>query len=278
MRIRSLLAVVAGGALVVAACGSDDDAGTTTQAAATTVAPAATDAAPAGSEAPAPSDAPAEDAAMTAAKANVAKYTTYSGGIGVTIPLTGKPEKKTIAFLECDAPTCAAYITPGFKDATAALGWDLKVIPMKSTDPGPAVQQAIDAGVDYIASTGVVLAQFQPQADAAKAAGIPLLSCFATDAPSAESGLYMQCGDGSAVSNVAGVLADWAVVDSNASANVLILTIRDFPILVTEEDAYKAQLAKSCPDCKVDTLNVTLDDLIGDEDREVSDREDEHVG
>jgi ribose transport system substrate-binding protein len=181
----------------------------------------------------------------------------------VTIPLTGKPPKKTFAWMECDVPTCASYLTPGIKDATAALGWDLKIIPMKSTDPGPAIQQAIDAGVDYISLTGVPVAAFQAQADAAKAKGIPILSCFATDAPSEESNVLMQCGDESFVKKTGPIMADWAIADSNGAANVLIVTIRDFPVLVSEEDAYKAELAKNCPDCKVDTLNVTLDDLIG---------------
>ena len=70
-------------------------------------------------------------------------------------PAHGSAESKTIAWLECDVPTCAAYLTPGFEAATEAIGWDLEIIPMKSTDPGPAFQQAIDAGVDYIASTGL---------------------------------------------------------------------------------------------------------------------------
>ena len=85
------------------------------------------------------------------------------------------------------------------KDATAALGWDLKIIPMKSTDPGPAIQQAIDAKVDYIASSGLSTALYQPQLDAAKAEGIKVLSCYGTDDPDPDSGLYMQCGDESFV-------------------------------------------------------------------------------
>ena len=165
--------------------------------------------------------------------------------------------------MECDVPTCPSYLTPGIKDATAALGWDLKIIPMKSTDPGPAIQQAIDAKVDYISLTGVPVATFKAQADAAKAAGIPILECYATDAPSVESNVLMQCGDESFVKKTGPIMADWAIADSKGAADILVVTIHDFPVLVSEEAAYKAELAKNCPDCKVDTLNVTLDDLIG---------------
>ena len=169
-KYRKLAAVLFAGSLVVAACGDDDDSTTATTASAATEAPAteapSTEApsteAPAteapsteapGTEAPGTTEAASSsDSGMAAAQANVDKYSTPDGTIGVTIPLSGVAEKHTIAWLECDVPTCAAYITPGFKAATEAIGWDLKIIPMKSTDPGPAFQQAIDQGVDYIAS------------------------------------------------------------------------------------------------------------------------------
>jgi ribose transport system substrate-binding protein len=261
-RFKSLLVMLACGSIVVAACGSDSKSSSTTAAGA---APAETTAG-AGGTTPAASDttvaAPGGDG-LEAAKANVAKYSTFDGSIGVTIPLTGKPEKKTFAWLECDVPTCAAYETPGFKNATAALGWDLKIIPMKSTDPGPAVQQAIDAKVDFIASSGLAIAQYQPQLDAAKAAGIPVLSCYGTDDPDPSTGLYMQCGDETFVEKSGPVMADWVIADSEGKANILVVNIPDFPVLVSEVDAYKAQIAKNCAGCKITELNVTLQDLIG---------------
>jgi ABC-type sugar transport system substrate-binding protein len=199
---------------------------------------------------------------LSAAKENVAKYSKADGGIGVSIKLKGKAEKKTIAWLECDVPTCAAYITPGFKDATAAIGWDLKIIPMKSTEPGPAFQQAIDAKVDFIASTGLATAQYQAQLDAANAAGIKVLSCFGTDDPSPTT-IQMQCGDEAFVGKTGPLMADWAANDSAGKANVLIVSIPDFPVLKVETDAFIAQLKTNCSTCTYEELNVTLDDLIG---------------
>ena len=262
-KFRSLLVVLACGTIVATACGSDSKSSSTTAAgaaSATTAAGAGTETTPAAS---ATTAAAGGDAGLAAAQADVDKFSKFDGAIGVTIPLTKKPDKKTIAWLECDVPTCAAYITPGFKNATAALGWDLKIIPMKSTDPGPAFQQAIDAKVDFIASTGLATAQYQPQLDAAKAAGIGVLSCYGTDDPSADSGLLMQCGDESFVQNSGPVMADWAIVDSKGTANMLIVSIPDFPVLVSETDAVKAQITKNCSGCKVTELDVTLQDLIG---------------
>ena len=100
---------------------------------------------------------------VDAAKAVVEQYRDPDQEIGVTMPLTGKPPKKTIAWLECELESCP-YETVGMKAATEALGWDLKVISSKSGDPGPAFQQAIDQGVDYIASSGESPALYKEQA------------------------------------------------------------------------------------------------------------------
>ena len=282
-KYRKLAAVLFAGSLVLAACGDDDDDDTAATAAPATEASApdapATEAPPseapateapateaptteATGEATATSEATAEDSGMAAAQSNVDKYSEPDGTIGVTIPLTGVPEPKTIAWLECDVPTCAAYLTPGFQDATEALGWELKIIPMKSTDPGPAFQQAIDEGVDYIASTGLAIAQYQSQLDAANEAGIGVLSCFGTDDPSPDT-IPMQCGDENFVEKTGPLMADWGIVDSGGAMNVLIVSIPDFPVLKVETDAYIAQLEQNCPDCTYEELNVTLDDLIG---------------
>src|SRR5262245_1885469 len=70
--------------------------------------------------------------------------------IDVTKPLTAKPPVKKLAWLANELPTAATY-TAGFKQAAAALGWPLQVINFKSASPAPAVQQALDSDVDYIA-------------------------------------------------------------------------------------------------------------------------------
>ena len=181
----------------------------------------------------------------------------------MTKPLTGKPDKKTFAWLECELESCP-YITAGMKAATEALGWDLKVISSKSGDPGPAFQQAIDAGVDFIASSGEAPALYKAQAEAAKAKGIKILSCYDTDRPEpGDANLYTQCGDETFVQKTGPLMADWAIADSNGKANVLIVNIPDFAVLQAEVQAYKDEFEKNCPDCKVQELNVSIDDLVG---------------
>jgi ribose transport system substrate-binding protein len=250
-------------AMLAAACGSDSGGETAETQAAGVEASAAPEASAAEPEASAAAP-EGGDAGVQAAKDMIASISAPPAKIGPTIPLSGKPEKKTVAWLECELPSCTA-ITPGFKDATAALGWDLKVIPVGSFTPQEAFQQAIDAKVDFVAITGTPAATIQPQIDAAKAAGIGFGSCYSTDRPSAESNILIQCGDDTGVKVNGAIVANWAIADSNGAANTLIVNIPDFPVLVAEADGAKEAYAANCAACTVQDLDLTIDQLIAGE-------------
>ena len=113
-RMKAMIAVLAIGAFAAAGCSSSSSGSTTTAAPATT-APGTT--AP-GTTAPGTTVAAS---GVDAAKAAIEPYMTEQGTIGVTIPLTSKPEKKKLAWLECELESCQ-YETVGMKEATAALG------------------------------------------------------------------------------------------------------------------------------------------------------------
>ena len=255
-RMKAMIAVLAIGAFAAAGCSSSSSGSTTTAAPATT-APGTT--AP-GTTAPGTTVAAS---GVDAAKAAIEPYMTEQGTIGVTIPLTSKPEKKKLAWLECELESCQ-YETVGMKEATAALGWDLLVIASKSADPGPSFQQAIDQGADFIASSGEAPALYADQAKAAAAKGIKILSCYDTTLPDGpNSNIWSQCGDTTFVQKTGPLMANWAIADSNGAAHPLIVSIPDFAVLVAETDAYKAEFKKNCADCKVSELNATIDDLVG---------------
>ena len=276
MRYRKLAAIFVCATIVVAACGSDDDTSDT----GTSDAPAESTAgseAPAESAAPGDTEAPGDTAATgdtaaagggdgaAAAEAMVEQYRDPNQPIGVTIPLDSVPEPQKIAWLECELESCP-YITQGMTDATDALGWELVVIPSESANPGPAFQQAIDAGVDYIASSGEASSLYEEQAQAAADAGIKILSCFDTEPPAGEaSNIWTQCGDTTFVEKTGPLMANWAVVDSGGTANVLIVSIPDFAVLKAETDAYISELEANCPDCQHTELDITIPQLVGGE-------------
>ena len=267
MRYRKLAMVLAAGALVVAASATTTAA--TPSSVDTTVDDTATDdtATDALHRRTATDDSAAAggDAAsgLEAARAVVEQYRDPNQPIGVTIPLTGVPEPHTIAWLECELESCP-YITSGMQAATDALGWELLVISSESANPGPYFQQAIDAGVDFIASSGEARALYEEQAMAAQEAGIKILSCFDTEPPGGdETNIYTQCGDTTFVTKTGPLMANWAIVDSEAAANILIVSIPDFAVLKAETDAYIAELEKNCPDCGYTELDITIDQLVG---------------
>lgn len=253
-RIRRGAALAIAAALIVSACGDDDSSDTT-----------ATTASSDGDTTTTAGDTSTTAAAdgLAAAQAVVDKYRDENQPIGITEPLTSVPEKKTIAWLECELESCQ-YLTVGMQDATEALGWELMTISSTSADPAPAMQQAIDAGVDFIASSGEAPSLYEEQAQAAAAAGIKMLSCYDTTPPDGpNTNIWTQCGDTSFVEKTGPLMADWAIVDSQGAANVLVVNIPDFPVLVSEVDAYKAEMEANCPDCTVTDLNVTINDLVG---------------
>lgn len=185
--------------------------------------------------------------------------------ITATIPLDSQPEAKTVAWLECELPSCAA-ITPGFEAATDLLGWNLEVIGVGSLDPAAGFQQAIDLGVDYIAITGTPAAAIQDQIDTAAEAGIAFMSCFETTDPDGpNNNIWTQCGDDDDVYGNGNLLANAIIADSGGTANVLMVNIPDFPVLVSEREGAQAAFDENCPDCVFSELAVTLEQLGGGE-------------
>jgi ribose transport system substrate-binding protein len=191
----------------------------------------------------------------------VAQYADQPTAIVPSVPLTAKPEKKSVAFIVCADPTCA--ILDGFlKDAVSNFGWDYTSIDAPATDFGSAVQQAIDSGVDYIAGTGSDAATFKSAYDAMQNAGIPYFSCYASDTPAGEeNNLYSNCYDLSAISSYTKAMSAWITNDSKGSANVAVVNIPEFPTLDAQVGEVTDHLKELCDGCKTTSLNVSLDDL-----------------
>jgi ABC-type sugar transport system substrate-binding protein len=182
----------------------------------------------------------------------------------ITEKLGGPPPKKSIAWLACELPTCQQMLSDGYKNAAAALGWSFKQINYKVADPASAVQQALDNNVDYIAITGIPPVAFPAQAKEAAKRGIPIVSCFDITKPAPKTnGLYMQCADAYGYGLQAKQIADWMINDSDGKANIVMVSIEDYPILQAERKAIQAEFSEKCPGCKFDLLPVTVDDVGG---------------
>jgi len=230
---RWLLLLCLGAALALAACGDDDDEGETG----------------AGSGA----------AQTTEEKPAVeAPTTTPPAEVQVTEPLSKAPPKgKKVIFLQCELPACARYVD-GAKQASDALGWKTDFQVFKNTAPAPALEQAVAKKPDYIFISGIPVSVLKAPLAKAKKANIPVISAADPDEPSPDA-FALQVG-GTLVPDAENI-AKWIVADSGGKANVVGVTIPQFPVLNGETDFFKNELPKMCSGCKYDQLDVTVEEV-----------------
>lgn len=243
---RRVTAAIFALGLVAAACGGDDSSSEETSA-------------PTETEAPATSDAPAGGDEVAAAEAIVAELRTIPTDITVTVaPSAAVPTGIKVAWLACELPSCTE-VGEDWPAIAEALGWELKVINVNSATPGSGVQEAIDWGANYISISGSPVAAFQEQYDAATAAGIKF--AFAYNGESPADGILTSISGNDAVYDAGTKIANYMIADSGAAANVLMVNVQMFPVLVAEEEGIRDTLAAGCSACTFDVLPVAIEDI-----------------
>jgi ribose transport system substrate-binding protein len=184
--------------------------------------------------------------------------TTPPTEVQITEPLTKAPPKgKTVIFLQCELPACGRYVN-GAKAASEALGWSTEVQVFKNSAPAPALQQAVAKKPDYIFISGIPPAVLKAPLASAHAAKIPVFSAADPAKPSAD-GFDYQVG-GTLVPDAENI-AKWIINDSGGNANIVGVTIPQFPVLNGETDFFKNEVPKLCPDCKYDQLDITVEEV-----------------
>jgi ribose transport system substrate-binding protein len=178
--------------------------------------------------------------------------------IQVTEPLPKAPPKgKKVIFLQCELPACARY-AGGAKEASEALGWTTDFQVFKNTAPAAALEQAVAQKPDYIFISGIPVSVLKAPLAKAKAANIPVFSAADPDKPSPD-GFALQVG-GTLVPDAENV-GKWIINDSNGKANVVAVTIPQFPVLNGQTDWFKNEWTKLCSDCEFDQLDVTVEEV-----------------
>src|SRR4051794_10334107 len=167
---------------------------------------------------------------LSNAQAIVAASSTEPSDIPITTPLPKAPEKGIkVAFLTCQAAACS-LLNPGFIAAANALGWKPKVITYDAKQPGQALQQAIDAGYKYIATTSISLSTVTPQIQAAKAKGVAIFGAYTGDTPQGKgNGLYGVAQNFQGSDNNGKLIAAWTIVNSNSNAHTLYVDLPLYP-------------------------------------------------
>ncbi|MFZ0230870.1 MAG: substrate-binding domain-containing protein [Mycobacterium sp.] len=178
--------------------------------------------------------------------------------IQITQPLPKAPPKgKSVIFLQCQLSACERY-DAGVQAAAAALGWSSKIEVFNNAEPGAGLETAIAQHPDYIAITGIPPAAVKPQLAAAAAAHIPVISCADPD-PAAPGEYTVQCGG--TLEADASDIGRWIINDSGSKANVVAVTIPQFPVLTTETKWFETNFKSLCSGCTYDQLAVSVNDV-----------------
>ncbi len=125
---------------------------------------------------------------------------------------------------------------------------------------GLGMQQAISSKADVIELfAGIDPAQVVPQMIEAKRAGIPVIAADTYDVTqvvdkSLTASVPCPCAE------AARLIADWFTIKTKGSGKALFLTSSDVKASAAAESAFKDELEKVCPDCKVDYMDIPSSD------------------
>lgn len=197
----------------------------------------------------------AGDAAVTAAKAAVveaqAPVKEWTGPTSSPAPAKGKH----VYVINCGPPEGCQRLDGAAMEAIKAIGWQGTLLKSNGsvTEYSASVRQAVDRGADGIILDSVPPTVIAQSVEAAKAAGIPVVSNVSGATPPASSsnfkgGLFTEVdADNAAAGKLA---ADWVIADTEGDADVGSFFTPDFPVLEKRIAAFKAEMAK-CGGCKV---------------------------
>jgi ribose transport system substrate-binding protein len=150
-------------------------------------------------------------------------------------------------------------LNPGFTAAAQALGWKPTIITYNSATPGQALQQAIDEGNKYIATTSIEISTITPQLQEAKAKGIAIFGAYTPDTPQgAANGLYGVAQDMQASETAGKLLPEWMIADSKGHANAVYVTIPIYPSLNAGQTVAQQVFKQDCPACTLGVLPLSL--------------------
>ncbi|EJB06568.1 MULTISPECIES: substrate-binding domain-containing protein [Rhizobium] len=188
---------------------------------------------------------PALADSMADAKAVVDKYASkVSAWDGPTSGPKGA-SGKNIVILAGDMKNGGILgVVNGVQEAAGALGWTVKALDGAGSIGGrtAAFGQAMALKPDGIIINGFDAVEQKPAMEAAKAAGIPMVSWHAASAvgPVPEVGVFANVTtDAMEVSKSA---ADWAFVDAGGKPGVIIFTDSTYAIAIAKADRMKKEI------------------------------------
>jgi ABC-type sugar transport system substrate-binding protein len=247
--VRGLILATAAALVVsVSACGSSsDDDGSST---------------PSTSGASTASTASAASPVIEAARAMVEAKSKAPTDIGVSEPLKSSVRGKKVVFEQCLAPICA-LIGSQVKDAAQHLGVDVQVISTGATPD--SITKAFNSGVaanpDAMIASTIPSVLWSAQAEQLRKKGIPILTNAANVEPKDKDAVVAEFYDDKVTASVGEEDAAWVISDSEGKGKSVYVFTPEFQGLLPQVNAYKDRLAKDCPECSFERLDVKSSDV-----------------
>jgi ribose transport system substrate-binding protein len=200
---------------------------------------------------------------VDAATAITQKWIHASPTLSATTPLTSPaPTGKTFVWLNCEIPACTE-IGQGIKEATALLGWNLKVIQYNQANISalvPAMQQALTYHPVGVGLSGLPQAVWQTEEAAYAKAGVPIIAGFVGPV-NLSSTVIGNVGDGPNLVDYGTMMANWFISDSGGTGKALNVHVDSLEILKGISDAFDSTVKSGCSACSTMDLSSTLQDV-----------------
>lgn len=200
---------------------------------------------------------------LAAAEAALKPFLQLPSAIPVTTPLKSKPASgKTIVWTNCDAQQCATA-AKFLKQATDAVGWNLKLINYKTEDPSTLVTAMTQALLFHPVATMLVAL---PQAvwgsviPAYEKAGVAIVP-WSTGPVTVNSTVLTQLPNVSVATTWGQILANNFIVDSQGKGEAVLYTVPTFAVVTAVTTGFQAAVKANCPGCTVHLVSQSYADI-----------------
>jgi len=205
-------------------------------------------------------------AALAEARANIEAHSSFPTTIPAMDPLPEAPPKgKTVVFLQCEQDQCH-HEGDGLEAAAKAVSWNFKRLNFEAANPATlvsALKNALQYNPVGVFFSGTPQATWSSMQDAYAKAGAFLAESYDSEVPTGP-GVVAGHGYGDHSVALGTLLADAQVTHSNGQpAKSLVVTVPSYPVFGPVTDSYKDEIAKTCPDCSVETVEGTIPQLVG---------------
>ena len=248
-RVATLACAGGVAALALAACGSSSKSSASSSAPSSGSSGATSSQASAGS-----------GADVAAAQAAIAPLTGHPTAFPVTSALPRKVAPGTkFVYLQCGAPTCAV-VGQLLKPAIQTIGGTMQVVNAgtTATSSQQAASSALALKPKVVLLTGIQPSFFGGRLKQLQAAGAKVVSFSITLPDVQKYGISFNYLGLTALDYAGRKMADWAVANKGAKANVVFYGVPEITFTPDIEKAFQQELKSKCSTCQVRFKSISI--------------------